>query len=125
MLLPLLAAGCGSHKKAVTIDGVKSCLVDAGFLVRGEGRPGAGDALAVRTGEKRLYAFAVVALFDTESAARSYANRFTKVLARPPRNPDAAYLETLLRRRGTLVYGWTTRPPARDIHVLDRCVQPR
>jgi hypothetical protein len=121
----MLSAGCGSHERAVTIDSVKGCLIDAGFLVRGEGRPGVGDALAVRTGEKRDYAFAVVALFERESAASAYEKRFGKVLARTPRNPDTAYLETLLRRRGKLVYGWTTRPPTADVRVLERCVQAR
>jgi hypothetical protein len=91
----------------------------------GEGRPGAGDALAVRTGEKRDYAFAVVALFASRSAASGYEKRFRKVLARTPRNPDTAYLETLLRRRDKLVYGWTTRPKTADLRVLERCVQAR
>ena len=124
----MVLAGCGSGSKEheLTIDDVKSCLVDAGFLVRGEGKPGAGQALAVRTAGKRNYAFAVVALFDTEQDARTYEQRFTKVLARTPRNPDATYLETLLRRRGKIVYGWTTRPATtRDIHTLEGCAQPR
>jgi len=121
----VVVAGCGSKSHAATIDEIKSCLVDAGFLVRGEGKPGAGQALAVRTPEKRNYAFAVVALFDTEHDATTYEQRFTKVLDKTPRNPDADYLKTLLQRRGKLVYGWTTRPAPSDVRKLEDCAQPR
>jgi hypothetical protein len=118
-------AGCGGSKShSLTIAGVKKCLVDAGFLVRGEGRPGAGQALAVRTPEKNGYAFAVVALFDTENEATKYKQRFTQVLEKS-QNADTDYLKTLLQRRQRLVYGWTTRPTPADVRKLESCTQPR
>ena len=117
-------AGCGSKTHHLTIAQVKSCLVDEGFLVRGEGRPGAGQALAVRTPEKSGYAFAVVALFDTEHEATAYRQRFSQTLEKTP-NSDTDYLKTLLQRRGRLVYGWTTRPTPADIRKLEGCTQPR
>ena len=122
----MLAAGCGGSKKhEPTIDGIRSCLSDAGFVIRGEGHPGAGDALAVRTPEKQNFAYGVAALFDDAHAAATYRDRFVNVLERPPRNPDADYLKTLVRARGRVVYGWTTKPATADIRTLERCTQAR
>ena len=118
-------AGCGGSKShPLTIAGVKKCLVDAGFLVRGEGRPGAGQALAVRTPEKNSYAFAVVASFSVSKSATKYKQRFVQTLEKTP-NTDTDYLKTLLQRRQRLVYGWTTRPKPADVRELESCTQPR
>jgi hypothetical protein len=126
ILAVALTAGCGgSQKHEPTIDSIRSCLSDAGFAIRGEGHPGTGDALAFRSPGKQSFAYGVAALFDDEHAAATYRDRFVGVLDRPPRNPDADYLKTLVRTRGKLVYGWTTKPATADIRTLERCTQAR